>query len=189
MLAKRKWYGTIMAKLKHPTEKSGKGIGALDVFIVLALVLCVAGAALRIYMKRSDVRDEPQLEDYLISFEVKDIRTTSSELFSDGEVFYIKDTGEAFGKISGNVSITPAELYVTDSEGNYILTYSPDNGDSSRIDVSGTMLVSGYCDENGVFLLGGSTILTPNRTFDLRSKSLTVTMTVTAISKAASSAN
>ncbi len=178
-----------MAKLKHPDEKSRKRISALDVFVIVALVLCVVGAGLRVYMKRFVDNDKPQPENYVISFEIKNVRTTSSEYFTDGEIFYMIDGGDVFGEITGNVSITPAEMYVTDSEGNYILTYYPDNGDSSRIDVSGTMTVSGYCDDNGVFLLGGDTILTPNRQFDVRSKNITVSLTVTAISKAASSAN
>lgn len=178
--------GKYMAKLKHPNEKNGRTLSALDAFIVIALALCVVGAGLRIYIRQFVKPEEIKLDSYVIAFEIKDIRTTSSEHLGDGETFFLIESGEVFGEISGNVAITPAAIYVTDSEGNYVLTYSPDNGDSSRIDVSGTMTVKGCYNQNGVFLLNGTTILTPNRQFDIRSKTFSVRITVTAISQSAS---
>ena len=60
-------------------HRKQKGLGALDVFIILALLAVIAGAGLRAYMNRNaDIGTSAALEDYIISFEVKDIRDSSN---------------------------------------------------------------------------------------------------------------
>ena len=169
-------------------QKQKRKLNAVDYFIIIALLLCVAGAALRITIDKAGgtlgaLTSPIVQEEYVVSFKISNIRNTSTSYLTPGEVFYVDSTGQFFGTLDGNVSVTPALFYVEDINGNYIQTYAPENGDATRVDVTGTMRVSGYMSDTG-FLLNGNTPLTANATKALRSKSLYVTLTITDIAKA-----
>lgn len=169
---------------KNLTREKRK-LNAVDYFILIAVVLCIAGAVLRVVVDRSggSLSSPVVLEDYVVSFKIENIRNTSTEYLTAGEEFYIDTTKQFFGTLTDNVSVTPALLYIEDANGNYIQTYAPENGDATRVDVRGTMNVSGYMSEGG-FLLGGSTPLAANKSFALRTTNLYVTITITDIAKA-----
>ncbi len=160
-------------------------LNAVDYFIIIAAVLCIAGAVLRIFVGNAggSLSSPIVAEDYVVSFKITDIRNTSAEYLGEGEEFYIESTMQYMGKITGSVSVTPALFYIENANGSYVQTYAPENGDATRVDVRGTMLVSGYMGESG-FLLGGTTPLAANKEFTIRSKNLSVKITVTDIAKA-----
>lgn len=169
----------------NPTQKTKKKLNAIDWFLIIALVLCLAGAALRIALgsESGSFSTPVVMEDYIVSFKIQNIRNSSVEYLSEAQQFYISSTDQYFGQIEGNVSVTPARFQVTDAEGNYVEAYAPENGDATRVDVVGTMRVSGYMSEHG-FLLGGTTALAANKSLSLQSSFIYVTITVTDIAKA-----
>ncbi len=158
---------------------------AVDYFIIIAIVLCIAGVGLRIAIGNAggSLSSPVEMEDYILSFHIADIRNTSTEYLDAGEQFYIKSTEQYFGEIADSITVTPALFYVENSEGHYVQTYAPENGDATRVDVTGTMRVSGYMGEHG-FLLGGNTNLAANKEVTLRNKNLEVKIVVTGIEKA-----
>lgn len=172
-----------------PTKEKRKiKLNAMDYFIIIALILCVLGAAVRFGINAAGglpgtLGSAIVMEEYIVSFKISDIRNTSTSYLTDGEVFYQKTTRQFFGTVEGNVSVTPALFYIEDINGNYIQTYAPENGDATRVDVTGTIRVSGYMSESG-FLLNGNTPLVANNAVQLLSKNLAVTVTVTDIAKA-----
>ncbi len=167
------------------TARERRKLNAVDYFILIAAILCIAGAVLRIAVGNAggSLSSPITSEDYVVSFKIENIRNTSTEYLTEGEVFYIESTKQYMGKITGNVTVTPALFYIEDANGNYVQTYAPDNGDASRRDVIGTMLVSGYMGESG-FLLGGSTPLAANKELTVRSKNLSIKIIITDIVKA-----
>lgn len=160
-------------------------LNAVDYFLIIAAILCIAGAALRVVIGNAggSLSSPVVQEDYIVSFKIENIRRTSTEYLTEGEEFYIESTKQYMGKITGSVATSPALFYVEDANGNYVLTDAPENGDASREDVHGTMLVSGYMSESG-FLLGGSTPIAANKDLTLRSKNLSVKIIITDIAKA-----
>ncbi len=170
---------------KRETKKSGDTLNALDYFIIAAIILCLAGAAIRTFIgsEGNSLTSQIVMEDYVISYRISNIRNSSTEYLYDGAEFYQHATQQYFGRLTGDVSVTPAQILMEDVHGNLIQTYAPENGDATRVDVTGTMLVSGYMGENG-FLLDGATPLAVNKAVTLRSRELYVTVTVTSITKA-----
>ena len=165
-------------------KKTKKKLNAIDWFLIIAVVLCLAGAGLRMLLgsESGSFTSPVVMEDYIISYEINNIRNSSAEYLAADEDFYIEATDQYFGKSAGNISVTPAQFYLADAEGNYVEAYAPENGDATRVDAAGTMRVSGYMSENG-FLLGGTSMLAPNKTLMIRSKNLQVEITVTGIEK------
>lgn len=166
-------------------KKNGKKLNALDYCIILAVVLCLVGAALRMAVgsEGNSLHSQIVMEDYIVSFRVNNIRNSSTEYMTDGKEFYLHATEQYFGKIQGNISVTPAMYQIEDQYGTLLQVYAPENGDATRVDASGSMLVSGYMGENG-FLLDGSTSLAVNKSMALRSRDLYITITITDIAKA-----
>lgn len=123
-----------------------------------------------------------EIEDYLVSFLILDIRETSADCFNSGDVFVVTG-GDALGTLVDTPSFTPAEIYIENDEGKQILTYSTAEGDDARIDVRGTFLVSGSMTEEG-FLLNGKTYLAPNKGVGIQNEKISVAITITDITKA-----
>ena len=99
-----------------------------------------------------------------------------------GETFYIDSTGQYLGEITGNATVTPAVYMFEDVNGKYVQAYAPENGDATRVDVMGTLIVDGYMSENG-FLLNGTTSLAPGKEITIRSNFIQLKITVTEIVK------
>jgi len=169
----------------NANKTTKKKLNAIDWFLIFAVVLCLAGSALRLALgsESGSFSTPVVMEDYIVSFKIQNIRNSSTEYLGEAEQFFISSTDQYFGQIEGNVSVTPALFQVSDAEGNYVEAYAPENGDATRVDVTGTMRVSGYMGENG-FLLGGTTSLAANKSLALQSKYMYVTVTVTDIAKA-----
>jgi len=168
-----------------PSQATRKKLNAVDWFLILALVLCLATAGARMLLgpDSTSLQKSAQEENYVVSFKISNIRNSSTRYLTEGETFYMLNPAQVFGTVLGNISVTPALYYMVDAEGSYVPVYAPENGDATRIDVTGTMLVSGITTESG-FLAGGTTPLTINKNVTLRSPYLYVTITITDIARA-----
>ena len=162
------------------TKRSKWRLTALDWSLILAAVLLIGGALWRLgLVSRFVPKAEPEQTEYLVSFRVQNIRSTSGDLFEDGTEFLLKD-GTVFGTVSGDVAVTPAELYMENEEGKCILTYYPEAGDDSRIDVSGTFLAKASVSaDKGFLLLNGKYYLAPGQSWTLYSGELVVDVLIT----------
>ncbi|MBR6916862.1 MAG: hypothetical protein IKN38_01640 [Clostridia bacterium] len=161
-----------------------KRISALDVFVILLMVLCIAGMIVRVSVGREGVMPEgtPKKGSYALSFEISGQRSSLGSELSQGEVFYSED-GKVFGTLTDQVSVTPAKIYSVDDEGKYILGYSSsDGGEGGLVDIRGTMTVEGYQVEYG-FLAGGKIFASPNERLTLHTDTSTVTVKVTDVAK------
>ena len=169
---------------KNPSLNPKKlKLNALDYFLIIAVVLCLVGGGIRVFLGGNGHSSQVALEEYVISFTISDIRNTSTEYLGAGEAFYLKSTQQYFGEIADTVSVTPALFYVENAAGEYVKAYAPENGDATRVDVAGTMRVTGYMSDHG-FLLGGTTPLAANKEVELISKYLSIKLEITDIEKA-----
>ena len=166
----------------NPTNTKKK-LNAIDWFIIIALLLCIAGAALRTFIGTDNaLSGSVTMEKHVVFFKVENIRNSSTEYLTPGEIFYIDSTGQYLGEITGNATVTPAVYMFEDVNGKYVQAYAPENGDATRVDVMGTLIVDGYMSENG-FLLNGTTSLAPGKEITIRSNFIQLKITVTEIVK------
>ena len=87
-----------------PTNTKKK-LNAIDWFIIAVLLLCIAGAAFRVFIgSDNSLSGAVTMEKHVVFFKVENIRNSSTEYLAPGAVFYIDSTGQYLGEISGNVT-------------------------------------------------------------------------------------
>lgn len=167
-------------------------IGVLDVCILVALIVIIAGVAARFVLRDNSSMAQPKaLQNYLVDFEVKDIRGTSEKYLKTDSAFYLDETGDYLGVVyKKEVLSDPARTEYVTPEGEVVYAANTrDIGDDlCRIDVTGTFLVSGYVDDNGYFLLNGNRYLGLSKEIAVRSRELMVNVIITDIRTAPASA-
>lgn len=167
-------------------------IGVLDVCILVALVAIIAGVAARFILRDNSSMAHPKaLQNYLVDFEIKDIRGTSEKYLKTDSPFYLDETGDYLGVVyKKEVLSDPAMTEYVTPEGNvvYVPNLRDAGDDLCRIDVTGTFLVSGYVDDNGFFLLNGNRYLGLSKEVAVRSRELMVNVIITDIRTAPASA-
>lgn len=167
-------------------------IGVLDVCILVALVAIIAGVAARFILRDNSSMAQPKaLQNYLVDFEIKDIRGTSEKYLKTDSPFYLDETGDYLGVVyKKEVLSDPAMTEYVTAEGNvvYVPNLRDAGDDLCRIDVTGTFLVSGYVDDNGFFLLNGNRYLGLSKEVAVRSRELMVNVIITDIRTAPASA-
>ncbi|MBQ8400943.1 MAG: hypothetical protein IJX14_03345 [Clostridia bacterium] len=162
-----------------------KRLGALDICILVAVLLCIVGIAARmVFRDNSVLAQNTPLDEYTVYFTISNIRSTSDKFLKDGKEFYIEETGEYFGKITGNPTVTYARKLYVDMYGNTVeVSNNTDEEGISRIDVEGAFLVSAMMDENGFLMLNGNHPVAPNQEIQIRSRELYVNMRINSIEK------
>lgn len=167
-------------------------IGVLDVCILVALVAIIAGVAARFILRDNSSMAQPKaLQNYLVDFEIKDVRGTSEKYLKMDSPFYLDETGDYLGVVyKKEVLSDPAMTEYVTPEGNvvYVPNLRDAGDDLCRIDVTGTFLVSGYVDDNGFFLLNGNRYLGLSKEVAVRSRELMVNVIITDIRTAPASA-
>ena len=165
-------------------EKKNR-LGALDIFIILAVVVCLVSIGLRyISVKDDTANNSAALDNYIVSFDIYNIRKSSADNFLEvGTEFFIDDGDAYFGTLREQISILESEKFYTTSAGDVIRVSSTGTGEQYRVDFKGTMNCRGVENENGSFLLNGNLYLGIDKEIKLYSKYLSVSIKITGISR------
>lgn len=178
--------------MNNSVKTPKRRIGVLDVCILVAIVVIIAGVAARFILRDTSSMAQPKvLANYLVDFEIKDIRGTSEKYLKTDSAFYLDETGDYLGVVyKKEVLSDPAMTEYVTPEGEVVYAANTrDIGDDlCRIDVTGTFLVSGYVDDNGFFLLNGNRYLGLSKEVAVRSRELMVNIIITDIRTAPASA-
>lgn len=161
-------------------------LGALDVFIIAAVLVCAVSVGLRMFMTRSsDLDKNVKLDDYIVSFKVMGIRDSSAKNYlHKGTNFYLDENDTFFGTLREGVTVNDAEAYYEMPDGSIVLASNNASGDLYRVDAECTLEVSGKTDADGRFLLNGNKYIGINKELLIYSKYLSITVLVTDIAKA-----
>ena len=161
-------------------------LGALDVFIIVAVLVCAVSVGLRMFMTRnSDLDKNVQLDNYIVSFKVMGIRDSSAKNYlKKGTSFYLDENDAFFGTLREGVTVNDAETYYDMPDGSVVLASNNASGDLYRVDAECSLDVTGKMDANGYFLLGGNKYIGVNKEMLIYSKYLSITVLVTDIAKA-----
>ena len=166
-------------------KKQEKRLNALDWFVIVVVLVCAVAVGIRfISVRGSDVNDKVQLENYVISFEILDIKNSSAQNYMDaGTNFYLEETDEFLGTLREGVTIRDAQTFYEMHDGSVVLAQNTATGDLYRVDVEGSLDAKGKIDANGSFLLGGNRYIGMNKEVKIYSKYLAVTVIITGIVK------
>lgn len=162
-----------------------KRIGALDICILVALLLCIVGVVARVLVSDNSVlAQNTTLDKYTVYFSITDIRSSSEKFLKDGKTFYLDESGEIFGTLVGDPAVTYAKKLYVDNTGKTVEVFNNTEEEGiSRIDVEGAFQVSAVMDENGFLLLNGNRNIAPYQDIEIRSQELYVTIQINSIEK------
>ena len=150
---------------------------AADLFLWLLLLLCIVGIVIRIVAGTDGVFAKGESGEYLISYQITDVRSEYSEHFSEGMEFYLED-GTPFGVLSGDAVFTPTREYLENENGEYVVSYNS----SGRVDVKGTARASGVMTDRG-FMLEDKIYIAVNMPLTVHSSEMSAEILITDISK------
>ncbi len=156
----------------------------IDAAIIILVISVILGIVFRSHII-DRLWAESNTEDYIVSFSVDNIRYTTPAYLEVGDEVCFADNGELFGKLmseSDNVNalnITPASEYFTDSKGNVVEVFYPD--EESRVDTKGRIECRGYYDEDGGFSIDGRHYIAPGQSVNVRTELVTFTVRITDI--------
>ncbi len=159
-------------------KKNGLGLNLIDFVVILLVVICLIGVVIRV--RQIDwFNKNSALEEHEIYFSVTDISYISEDALVVGDTFTLRDSGVVLGKLKSIDSVLPTTMYVKDADGNVLGVNYPE---TTRIDVTGTVLSSGEMTANG-YLLGGTTYIAPGKTYRVQSEHMDFTLEILNIDK------
>ena len=173
----------------NETKEKKRGIGALDVLIIILVVAVLGNAGLRFWRsRRAAASEQAQLGNFTIQFTVRNIRDSSAkDYLTEGTVFYLDENNQVFGTVDQNFNSDYASRYYETKDGQIILVKSEIENDLKRVDVMRSVTAKGCYDSDNRFLLNGVTYLALNREVSIHSKYVSYTVLVTGISNSANS--
>ena len=174
-----------MKATKESAIKKTPRFSVLDAVIILLVIIAVVGVYFR-YNIIGFITGAQNLDDYAISYSIKDIRYTTPNYMSVGDEVYFAEDGEHFGTLinasenMGALSITPASKYFTTSNAEVVEVFYPDS--QSRVDAFGRLSCRGRYSSDGGFLLNGSVYLAAGQYVNVQTESVSVTIRIEDIS-------
>ncbi len=167
-----------MPNTQQPEKKAKRRFNIIDAFIIILVLLCALGIYFRGQITEW-IGVEKNVEEYQLSFKVSEIRYTSGKYFYTGSKIYLDNGDINMGTIEGNCTILPAEVYVTGSDGEPVLSNYPKD---TCIDVLGKIKCEGL-EKNGRFYLNGNYSLAPGSSVSVHTETIDFVMTITEIAK------
>lgn len=167
-----------MERNKQKQGETKASFNIIDIFILVFVVACFIGIVIRIG-NFTVFETNDSLEDYRIHFSVSDISSVSEDYFITGDTVTIAESGIVLGRLEMINSIAPAQIYVKNSENEFVTAKYPSD---TRVDVSGTIISNGSMKLDG-YKLGGTVHLAAGDCFLVHTEHMNFVLTVTDIAK------
>ena len=171
-------------------RKKKRRFGVLDFFIILVLLLCILGIAMRFVFKLNTPEDESfvavETEEYYVSYISRNQRNMVPDYLTEDAEFRFLATNATFGYPFGKATVQPAEKRYTGSDGvQYVVPNTSNDDRTDRNDLFGTFIVKGKLNGDGVLKIDGSNnVIALNKEYSVRSDLLVFKFVVTGITKA-----
>lgn len=157
--------------------------GILDAVIILLVISVIVAMAFRynLFKTLTELKD---LDEFAISFSIKNIENTTQREIHIGEGVYFKDSGEPLGTIMKSSDVSSEALNISPStqtfieNGSAITVAYPIN---TRIDATGRIKCEGKLSADGTFLLNGSDYLSAGQKYTVCTETVTVEITILGI--------
>ena len=162
-----------MATTEFKKKRKVLGLNIIDLVIILLVVICLVGAAIRA-KQLNWFSGDSDLEAVEIYFSVSDIAYTSEDALVIGDTVILCENNSVLGILQSIDSVLPSAMYVKDADGNVISVNYPE---STRIDVTGTILSQGTMTKNGYYL-GGNIFIAPGKPYAVQSEHMNFTLVI-----------
>lgn len=175
-----------MSKVKKDKAvlKNRPRFNAVDAMIIILVIAAIVGVYFRYTIIDFLTRDR-NIESYVVSYSIEDIRYTTPNYISVGDKVYFESDGELMGELISEseknkepLNITLASKNFTDSKGNIVEVFYPEE---TRVNAKGRMLCLGSYSETGGFSLEGNRYIAAGQYVDVYTDNVTVTLKITAI--------
>ena len=174
-----------MKNIKTDQEKNRVKFRALDVVIVVLILASVVGIYFR-YNLMDMIVGSHNLQEYAVSFEIKDVQYATKDKFELGNKVYYKSSGEQLGELisvvensDAVVHPTPAnKIVIPDGKNEAVEVSYPDG---TRIDISARMICKGKYSDGVGFLVDGTEYLAPGQTISVMTDYVTFDIIITDI--------
>ncbi|MBQ3483603.1 MAG: DUF4330 family protein [Clostridia bacterium] len=156
----------------------------LDAVLILLAVLCIVGVWQRKNLQELFASGET-LEEYTITFEVRELRSTTVDLLTKDTAFYLVDGEDtvALGTLTENVSASAATVYLQKpDDGETVEAVYPQDEYDYRLDVKGALACRGTLHEEH-FHVEGKVHLTVNQVIRIYSEKVDLEIRITGIER------
>lgn len=143
-----------------------KGFGVLDAFAIVLIIVCLISVVARYVLtdEKGILHNEPEFSDVAVSILISDVMYTSADNFTEDMVFYLDGSADVVGKLDANFTVTPAQYYTENENGELVLAYHSEEG--GNVDIRATLITEGYFSD-GTYYLNGKTLLTSGMTITI----------------------
>lgn len=156
------------------SNKAKLRFNAIDLVIIILVVGCIAGLALR-YQLINVIHSQSESNGANVSFYLSNIRSSSENYFNEGDTFFLANEDVKLGELLSGFRFEPAAQYNMRSDGTYVKTAAV-NG---RSDMFGTLKADGRFADSGEFLLNGTKYIAAGSELAIYSKNVEVTVIIT----------
>jgi len=155
----------------------------LDAILILLAILCIVGVWQRKNLQELFASGET-LDAYTITFEVRELRSTTVDLLTKDTAFYLQDGDEtvALGTLTENVAASAATVYLQNSDGEMVEAVYPQDDYDYRLDVKGTLACRGTLHDEH-FHVEGKVHLTVNQVIRIHSEKVDLEIRILDIQK------
>ena len=169
-------------------KRSGARFNVIDFLIVLISLLCILSLVARYTNVLNKIGISDQLQQYEISFTVKNLRYTTPSFFHIEDKVYLQNgkqtyLGTLLSREVGStdaLTITLSSQYIQEETG-FISAYYAEN---TLVDVSGRILCEGTINDEGCFLLGGDLYMADGQTLSVYTDMVSFELTIMGIAPA-----
>lgn len=176
---------------KHQSAKSTERVKLvpkfkiLDAVIILLIITSVLGIYFR-YNVMDTLKNQKDMKEYVISFSVQNIRSSTTNYINVGDDIYFSEDGEKLGELMSHMDDSNDPLlseiaseYFVNENGTIVPGYYPESDSmDARINVSGRISCMGSYSEDGGFLVNGTKYLAPGQTVQVQTELVTVTLVI-----------
>ena len=166
-------------------QKGKPHFSVFDAVLIVFLIACIAAVGFGYEFKKQEgvaEIDQETAEEYMISFESYNVEQYHAQLLKEGDMYYLSDNAE-FGTLNGKLIMTPALVYAEKDDGTYIRSYAPENGDQTKLDLSGAVMTKGTRNSRGILVIGNGFEAVPGESFIIHNSTVSIRVTITSIDK------
>ncbi len=162
-------------------NKTERRFRLLDVAIILLALFAAVGIWQRDNLKDL-FEEEKVMESYVVTFEVKCVRSTTAQLLQKDVAFYTVQDGERvlLGSLTQPVAVSAATVYLPHPDperGTVEAVYPQDNYEYMQ-DVGGELSCKGI-ENDGSFFIGGKLLLSKGQQLAVQTETVDIVITVT----------
>lgn len=173
----------IKKKKSTPSSENVKRFpkfGILDAVIILLIISVIVGLAFR-YNFFKTFTSLQKLDEYAISYSIKNIEHTTPNYIDNGDEVYFKDSGKKLGTImeisdgaTDPLSVVPSTQTFIENGSTITVTYPPE----TRIDANGRIKCEGKISPDGTFLLNGNDYMSAGQKYIVCTEKVTLEITI-----------